>query len=333
MHRRSIFSSPGYGRTGGVYIHAIGAETLKRGEPLDLGWIPGFLLAFAAISVAVLRQRFAERFAVMGGAAGLLFFGPIFLEARLIFADITPGLFVLLVIASVLGWRRYRTRGLVNPVTNLPNLNALRANRDGRKRALVAARVLNYEEIVSALPPNSEPKLVEQIVSRLKVGAPERVLYQGDGGIFAWFEEPQQPVGNHLEALYALFRNPARVAGLSMDLTVAFGVEVGSGRSHREPPGQRARRRRRSRARRPQMEVSRSRDAGECVVEAVDAQPARRRDRSRAKCGSPISPSSTSRRAGSSAPKRLLAGPTPKRARSRRPNSSPQPSRTTASAS
>src|SRR5205807_7949187 len=82
-----------------------------------------------------------------------------------------------------------------------------------------------------ALPPNSERQLIEQIVSKLKVGSPNRLLYQGDAGIFAWFEEPNQPFGNHLEALYALFRNPARIAGLSMDLTIAFGVEVGSGRS------------------------------------------------------------------------------------------------------
>ena len=167
---------PGYGRTGGVFIHAIAAETLLRGKQLDIGWIPGFFLALGAVAAAVLRQRFVERFAIMSSAAALLTFGPIFLEARLIFADVTAGLFVLLVIASVLGWRRYRTRGLVNPVTNLPNLNALRANRDGRKRALVAGRVLNYEEIVAALPPNSEPRLVEQIVSRLKVGSAERVL-------------------------------------------------------------------------------------------------------------------------------------------------------------
>ena len=36
---------------------------------------------------------------------------PIPLEANLIFVDITPSLFVLIVIASVLGWRRYRQRG------------------------------------------------------------------------------------------------------------------------------------------------------------------------------------------------------------------------------
>jgi EAL domain-containing protein (putative c-di-GMP-specific phosphodiesterase class I) len=149
----------------------------------------------------------------------------------LVFADVTPGLFALLIVATALGWRRYRERGFVNPVSNLANLNALRTNIEGRKQALVAARVLNYEEIVAALPPNSEKQLVEQIVARLKVGSPNRVLYHGDAGIFAWYEDTRQPFGNHLEALYTLFRNPARVAGLAMDLTISFGVEVGSGRS------------------------------------------------------------------------------------------------------
>ena len=222
---------PGYGRSYGVFVHAMGAETLKQGRPLDLGWIPGFLVGFLAAAAALLRKRFAERTVIFTNAFAALLVGPIFLEARLIFADVTPGLFVLLIVATALGWQRYRARGFVNPVSNLPNLTALRTNAEGRKQALVAARVLNYEEIVATLPPNSERQLVEQIVSRLKVGSPGRVLYQGDAGIFAWYEEPRQPFGNHLEALYALFRNPARVAGMSMDLTVAFGIEVGSGRS------------------------------------------------------------------------------------------------------
>jgi EAL domain-containing protein (putative c-di-GMP-specific phosphodiesterase class I)/CHASE2 domain-containing sensor protein len=222
---------PGYGRSYGVFVHAIGAETLKQGRPLELGWIPGFLVGFVAAAAALLRKRFSERLVIFSNAFALLLLGPIFLEARLIFTDVTPGLFVLLIVTTALGWRRYRARGFVNPVSNLPNLSALRNNLDGRKQALVAARVLNYEEIVATLPTSSERQLIEQIVSRLTVGSPGRVLYQGDAGIFAWYEEPRQPFGNHLEALYALFRNPARVAGMSMDLSIAFGVEVGSGRS------------------------------------------------------------------------------------------------------
>jgi EAL domain-containing protein (putative c-di-GMP-specific phosphodiesterase class I) len=56
-------------------------------------------------------------------------------------------------------------------------------------------------------------------------------LYEGDGGIFAWFEDSGQAVGNHIEALYVLFRNPARVDGQPIDLPISFGVEIGSGRS------------------------------------------------------------------------------------------------------
>ena len=222
---------PGFGKAFGVDVHAIGAETLKNGRPVDLGWTWSFLFAIGAAAAAANRKRMVERIGGFAAAGTMLLVVPGFLEARLIFADITPGLFVLIVVASVLTWRRYRARGLVNAVSNLPNLSALRLDRHGRNHALVAARILNFEEIVATLPPNKEQQLIEQIVARLNIGSPKRVLYQGDGGIFAWFEEPRQPFGNHLEALHSLFRNPARVAGLSIDLTIAFGVEVGSGRS------------------------------------------------------------------------------------------------------
>jgi EAL domain-containing protein (putative c-di-GMP-specific phosphodiesterase class I) len=101
----------------------------------------------------------------------------------------------------------------------------------GRNQALIVARILNYAEIVATLPAESERQLIEQIVARLSVGSRERVFYHGDGGILAWFEEPRLPFGNHIDALYALFRNPVRVAGMAIDLAIAFGVEIGSGRS------------------------------------------------------------------------------------------------------
>ena len=222
---------PGFGKAFGVYVHTIGAETLKNGTPVDLGWGWSFLFGMVAVALITTRRKALHQVAGSVAAAALMLVVPGVLETRLFFADITPGLFVLMVVAGVLTGRRYRSRGLVNAVSNLPNLNALRVNREGRHRSLVAARILNYEEIVATLPPNQERQLIEQIVARLNVGSPGRVLYQGDGGVFAWFEEPRQPFGNHLEALHTLFRNPARIAGLSIDLTVAFGVEVGSGRS------------------------------------------------------------------------------------------------------
>jgi len=225
------FFVPGMGRMGGAYVHIIGAETLKGGRPVDLGMIPLFLLALAAGALAVTRRDGRHQAVILVAAAITVTLGPALPEMYHVYLDGLAGLFVIMIISFVLGWRRYRARGLVNQISNLPNLNALRDNRDGKKQALIATRILNYEEIVATLPPNSERQLIDQIVSRLAVGAPNRTLYQGDGGIFAWFEDSRTPIGNHLDALYSLFRNPARVGGLSLDLAVAFGVEVGSSRS------------------------------------------------------------------------------------------------------
>ena len=222
---------PGTGKMGGVYIQIIGAETLKSGNPLYFGWIPVFLFALLASTAAVLRRRSVEQAAILIGAIALTLVVPLLFEHRLIYLDITAGLFVLLLVGGMLLRRRIVVRGLVNPVSDLPNLSALRGNRGGRDQALIAARILNYEEILATLPPNSERQLVEQIVGRINVGASGRTIYQGDGGIFAWFDESKQSFGNHLEALSALFRTPARVAGLSLDLSISFGVEVGSNRS------------------------------------------------------------------------------------------------------
>ena len=221
---------PGTGKMGGGYVHVLGAETLKAGSPKYLGWIPAFVAALAAAALAIRSRRNVARGVILVLAAALLLVGPLAVESRLIFLDVTPALFVVLLVSGAMLWRRLVVRGLVNQVSNLPNLNALRSERNGRDQALIAARILNYEEILATLPPDSERQLVEQIVARINVGTTGRKVYQGDGGIFAWFDDPKHSFGNHLDALSALFRTPARVGGLSIDLSISFGVEVGSGR-------------------------------------------------------------------------------------------------------
>jgi EAL domain-containing protein (putative c-di-GMP-specific phosphodiesterase class I)/CHASE2 domain-containing sensor protein len=226
-----VYFIPGFRQAGGVYVHVIAAETLRSGDPLSLGWIPLFLASMVAAGLLLLGRVERHQLAAVGISLVALLLGPAALESRLIFVDITPALFVLLVTMGLLLRRRFKNRGLVDPVSGLPNLTALKLNRRGRDKALIVARILNYSEIVATLPAAAEQQLVRQIVQRLSVGAPERIHYQGDGGIFAWFDDPAAPFGHHLEALYALFRTPIRVAGMAIDLSVSFGVEIGSSRS------------------------------------------------------------------------------------------------------
>jgi len=226
-----IFFIPGVGQMGGVYVHVIAAETLRAGKPVELGWLPLFLASLAFCGVLISRRGERRTLIAVGVAVVAVLVGPVLAESRLIYLDVTPALLVLVVTAVVLLRRRFQKRGLVDPVSGLPNLTALKSQRGARDKALIVARVLNYSEIVAALPANSESKLVEQIVTRLAVGAPGRVHYHGDGGIFAWFDDPTKPFGQHLDALYALFRAPIRVAGMPIDLSISFGVDIGSSRS------------------------------------------------------------------------------------------------------
>ena len=226
-----VYFIPGWGKMGGAYVQIIGAETLKSGSPVYFGWIPVLLLALGVAWAAVQSKSRTRANVMLAVTATVLLLGPAAFEANLLFLDVTPALFAVIIVATVLGLRQWKQRGLVNTVSGLPNLSALRANKAGRDQALIAVRVLNYAEIAAALPPEQERILVDQIVSRLRVGGPERILYEGDGGIFAWFEDTKLPFANHIEALHTLFRNPARVDGMSIDLAISFGVEIGSSRS------------------------------------------------------------------------------------------------------
>ena len=222
---------PGTGLIPGALVHVIGAETLKSGSPVDGGWLPLFLASLAVAGYFLLGRVERHQIPIMGAAFIALLIGPAALESRLVYHDVTPALFVLLATTGILLRRRFRQRGLVDEVSGLPNLAALKSSRSARDKALIVARVLNYAEIAAALPTSSERELVEQIVARMSVGDRGRTLYQGDDGIFAWFDDPGKPFGHHLEALHALFRTPVRVGGMAIDLSVSFGVEIGSSRS------------------------------------------------------------------------------------------------------
>ena len=221
------YNVPGRGKRGGVFIHILGAETLKAGPPIELGWMPSLLLALAACTLCLLRR---QNFALAIGAVALLGL-PILLDAYYVFIGVTPGLFLIAVLGSRLAWARSKSRGLVHALTGLPNLAALAQDKRGHDLPLIAVRVHNYAEIASTLDLAGEKQFIEQLVARLGLGDRQRVIFQGDEGIFAWFADKDTPFANHLEALHALFRSPIRVTGINYDVALSFGIEVGSSRS------------------------------------------------------------------------------------------------------
>jgi len=226
-----LYMIPGRARFGGVFVQVLAAETLKRGRPMAFGWLPMLVLVAPFAAWATRQRRAGHQGLTLSGAALVALLLPIATESYQRFIDITPALFLLIVVGGALTWQRYRLRGTVNIATGLPNLNALRICRNHRDRPLIVARIINYAQLAAAVATSSERALVDQIVQRLTVGAKDHVIYQGDEGIFAWLTDPGTAIGHHVEALHALFRTPARIDRDAFDLTVTFGVEIGSGRS------------------------------------------------------------------------------------------------------
>jgi EAL domain-containing protein (putative c-di-GMP-specific phosphodiesterase class I)/CHASE2 domain-containing sensor protein len=228
---------PGAGRLGGVYLHVLGAETLKAGAPRAIGWLLPLVLALALSAAALLPRRAAAALAVLGTGIVAVLTVPLLLENLRIYANIVPSLLLLTIIAARVSWlafrQSYSEKAVTHPLSGLPNLNALRAENGGLQRPLIAARITNYAEITSSLPAEMEKSLVEQIAARLRLGSSGQTLYQGDEGVFAWFADDEMAVTltDHLNALHSLFRSPIVVDGTQLDLVVTFGIERGSARS------------------------------------------------------------------------------------------------------
>lgn len=204
----------------------LGAETLKRGQPVDLGWFELFLIS-VAISAVVWGGSRRTSLIFAGGFLATLIFMPIVLEANLIFVDVMPSLILLSYVTIHRAWRSYR-RGdaRINAMTGLPNLVALREQPLFGDEAVVAVRVKNYSELVSALSQN-ESVLAAQIAQRLSAGG-HMQLYQGDEGIFSWIVPAagRDELADQLDALHTFFLKPVAVGSWQVDVSVAFGVDV-----------------------------------------------------------------------------------------------------------
>ncbi|WP_380872481.1 hypothetical protein ACFB49_34140 [Sphingomonas sp. DBB INV C78] len=225
------YFAPGYAFVPAIFFHVLAAETLSAGRPIMLGWLPPMMIATAlAAAFLTIRNRPAARIALASGYA-LFLLGPVILEIRHIFLEVTPALSVLTVVAGVRLYgnvrRKYQVRGLTNPISGLPNLNALRQEGAGAQGTIIAARVQNFAEITTALPEDYEKELVEQIASRFSFGAIGSPIYQADEGIFIWLAPAQrdEALVEQLNGLHALFRSPVIVSTQLVDLSVTFGLD------------------------------------------------------------------------------------------------------------
>ncbi|MBN2973235.1 EAL domain-containing protein [Roseomonas aeriglobus] len=230
-----VYYAPGVGQINGMFINIVAAETLMAGGVTSVGWLAPLACGFLLCTIYLFsRWRWLGRTAVAIAIVGLTI-APVVAESHGVTFQIMP---LVTCIAFGMGsgaWfrfrRSYQALGSINAVTGLPNLTALRSEVPAANAVIVGARIHNFAEITSSLPPDAERALVEQIVARLALGARGARIYQGDEGIFAWLSTPDVTGPDQLDAIYALFRSPALVDGRPIDLSMTLGIDADASRT------------------------------------------------------------------------------------------------------
>lgn len=218
------------GRVASAYAHILGAETLLAGRPVQVGWLLPFVVGLVAAALIWFGgRRKAIAATVLATTAFITF--PMALETRLIFVDPVPGMLLVFAVVAIRTYRSYRRDGArENSLSGLPNLAALKERRVAPNEAVVVAKIANYAELVSVVTVH-EKALAEQIASRISAGG-DLSLFHGDGGAFAWIVPAAaiEGLGDHLDALHAFFMKPITVGSWQVDVTLAFGVDIASGK-------------------------------------------------------------------------------------------------------
>ncbi|WP_332819095.1 EAL domain-containing protein [Sphingopyxis sp.] len=218
---------PGHDKVPGAYVHLIAAETLRRGDPVNLGWLPPLGLALL-LTLPMLLRRGNRWFSVFGLAvATVLIVSQQLLATQLVTVSTGTGLFFLVAIGSnVARARRRDSAQRENPVSGLPNFEALRSQPPFGSMTVIAAKVVNFDDLAAFIPGDGIGKLVEQVTRRLQLASQGTTLHHDLDGTFAWLVPYYQhsQIEGQLAGLAALFNAPLTIGELRVDVAIAFGV-------------------------------------------------------------------------------------------------------------
>jgi EAL domain-containing protein (putative c-di-GMP-specific phosphodiesterase class I) len=157
----------------------------------------------------------------------ILIVGKVVVMTMLISSSIGAGLFlVAAVAANVSRTSRRRSAQRENPLSGLPNFEALRGQPAFGSATVIAAKVVNFEDLAAFIPGDGIGQLVEQVTRRLQLASQGTVLHHDLDGTFAWLVPYYQhsQIEGQLAGLAALFNAPLTIGELRVDVAIAFGV-------------------------------------------------------------------------------------------------------------
>lgn len=212
----------------GVYFHVVGAETLKRGIPVNWGWVPGFMIAIMMAAGHLFARRMRTVWLTFVAAIFVLGALPIYLDAQLIKVDIVPGGLLFTIIAyRAMTLRRVLKSSRTNIVSGLPNLAALRYAGDKRAATLIALKMRNYAEIAASFDQVVERAVIDEVKRRVALSGDDGEIFHSEDTLL-WFTALQmgEDLAHHLEGLNAILSSALPIGDREIDVSLSFGVDA-----------------------------------------------------------------------------------------------------------
>lgn len=218
---------PGHDLVPGAFIHVVAAETLKRGIPKELGWIPSFL-TISALLIGLILFHKTSRFLIIALISALILISAKIIAANfLVNLMVGPSLLLIAIFSFLIARARNQQNAQHrNAVSGLPNFSAMRALPAFDEQIVIAAQIINFDELVTYLPPESSTDLVQQVARRLEIATIGSQLHHDTDGSFAWLSclNIEDELEAQLAGLAALFNAPISIDGRRIDVKIAFGV-------------------------------------------------------------------------------------------------------------
>ena len=212
----------------GVYVHAVGAQTLREGHPANIGWIPAWLVA-TTFSALLLRTRTRKRAVIVLIVVVVIgLTSPFILDFYFVTADFISGYLIFGIVAyRSMALRVLAEARLQNAGTLMPNLSALREEPLAVNRPIVAMRIKNYAAIGASFAESVEDELVTEIARRLSLPGETSTFYQAEDVLY-WLGPalPIDELSGHLEGLARLIESQFIIRERTVDIHVAFGIDV-----------------------------------------------------------------------------------------------------------
>jgi EAL domain-containing protein (putative c-di-GMP-specific phosphodiesterase class I)/CHASE2 domain-containing sensor protein len=226
-----VFLLPFYGKIPGSYFHILGAQTLKRGEPVDLKWYPALLVVALAIAVQALsRSRSAKPLWVVGIGLPAL---TLILDEAGINLNIMSAL--LAVITAAIGFRRIARKYYSSEVDAMTTI-ALGLEKASADLDVYALKIANLAEMSEDWGDRELGEFVNTLITYIKgPGEAGDVAFERDS--LVWLA-PRMDTGSlerHADGLALMLKTAISHDWNSASSAPAIGIDT----NHALPLGQR----------------------------------------------------------------------------------------------